>query len=289
MALVLALLFLISHWYWLPFSAVAAIDGYGDNRGSLGGGKDLHSHDQYYSPMEAMPIVAQDSLSSSECHPPFDPSCPQCMIGYGSLINEESKRETTAATSLNIPVEVQGYRRSWNARGFPMGRSTTFMGVLPGPGSLNGVLYHLLDPAADLSLSDERERFYCRRKLDSAAVTLLIHDSEDRNGTLCVSQGQVWIYVTRPASLAPPSPRFPIVQSYVDVVLTGALQLEQLYGLPGFAARLLDTTAWWSPYWVNDRVFPRRPFVFVPEAIRIDRLLSQHPVTGQLYPCIPIE
>lgn len=60
----------------------------------------------------------------------------------------------------------------------------------------------------------------------------------DSDGTLCVSQGEVWIYATRPDCVAPPSPCFPIVQSYVDVVLTGALELERLHGLTGFATHL---------------------------------------------------
>ena len=33
-------------------------------------------------------------------------------------------------------------------------------------------------------------------------------------------------------------------------------------------------TTGWSEHWVNDRIYPRRPFVHQPRAGEIDRLLS---------------
>lgn len=93
---------------------------------------------------------------------------------------------------------------------------------------------------------------------------------------------KVWIYVNkfkegeRQQSL--PSPHFPIVQSYVDICLTGCLQIEQ--GFPGvgdFATEFIESTQEWPKYCENDRVTPRRfSFAGVPLASKIDHLLQEH-------------
>ena len=93
---------------------------------------------------------------------------------------------------------------------------------------------------------------------------------------------KVWIYVNnfkkgeRQQSL--PSPQFPIVQSYVDICLTGCLQIEQGFPESGdFAREFIESTQEWSKYSENDRVNPRRPsFAGVPLASKIDHLLQKH-------------
>jgi hypothetical protein len=61
-----------------------------------------------------------------------------------------------------------------------------------------------------------------------------------------------------------------MLQSYVDVVLRGALR----YG-PDFAKELIQTTAGWSVFWLNDRELPRRPWVDTNDYQEIDSLLSK--------------
>ncbi|HET8670886.1 MAG TPA: hypothetical protein VFM05_09765, partial [Candidatus Saccharimonadales bacterium] len=54
---------------------------------------------------------------------------------------------------------------------------------------------------------------------------------------------------------------------YVDICLNGCLELEATYPLAkeaGFAATFLKTCSDWSKYWVNDRIYPRRAFIYVP-------------------------
>jgi len=88
-------------------------------------------------------------------------------------------------------------------------------------------------------------------------------------------EGQARIYTNQPATIAPPSVNFPIVQSYVDIFVSGCLEQEQRFGLEGFARECIATTHDWSPHWVNDRLYPRRPFIYQPKARQIDLLLSQ--------------
>ena len=67
------------------------------------------------------------------------------------------------------------------------------------------------------------------------------------------------------------------MQSYVDICLTGCLQIEQGFPDAGdFASEFITSTQKWSKYWENDRVNPRRPFVTVPQYAAIDALLQKH-------------
>ena len=41
-----------------------------------------------------------------------------------------------------------------------------------------------------------------------------------------------------------------------------------------FAETFLKTCSDWSKYWVNDRIYPRRAFIYVPNANTIDTLIK---------------
>lgn len=205
--------------------------------------------------------------AGGECGVAPDPGRLQYIVGYGSLMQDESRERTSPHAGPAHPVELAGFRRGWFARGASIGFSTTYLGVLPDrQGRLNAVIYKV--DAAELAATDRRERSYCRTRVPSEDVKPL------EPGVQRAPDGQFWIYVNRPASVARPDEKYPIVQSYVDVFLSGCLEQQERYGVTGFAEQCIATTADWSEHWVNDRIYPRRPFVFQPRAGQIDRLLS---------------
>jgi len=204
----------------------------------------------------------------ADCHAAPDSGQAQYIIGYGSLMQDESRKRTSPQAGPAHPVEVTGYRRGWLARGDSIGLSTTYLGVLPDPqGSLNAVIYSV--ETGELAATDRREAAYCRKSVPLASIKTL------EKGPFELGEGQAWIYVNRPESIATPSAKYPIVQSYVDVFVSGCLEQEQRFELKGFARECLATTRNWSEHWVNDRVYPRRPIVFQPRARQIDSLLSE--------------
>lgn len=87
-------------------------------------------------------------------------------------------------------------------------------------------------------------------------------------------QGQIWIYVVPPDRVATPSADFPIVQSYVDIMLGGCLEIEKNFAIAQFAEMCVTTTTGWSQHWVNDRIYPRRPFIYQPRSREIDQMLG---------------
>jgi hypothetical protein len=78
-------------------------------------------------------------------------------------------------------------------------------------------------------------------------------------------------------TLAAPDAEYPIVQSYVDIFITGCLELQTRVADPDldFVAQCVQTTDGWSKHWVNDRPMPRRPYIYQPRAWDIDKNLKR--------------
>jgi hypothetical protein len=87
--------------------------------------------------------------------------------------------------------------------------------------------------------------------------------------------GHIWVYVpVRPSGvpgegLPEADAAFPVLESYVDTVIEGALE----YGTD-YARELIETTADWSQYWLNDRELARRPWVHDKQSSAVDTLLA---------------
>jgi hypothetical protein len=212
--------------------------------------------------------LAAAACARAECRPAPDAAREQYIVGYGSLMQDESRKRTSPNAGPARPVEVKGYRRGWFARGRGPGFGTTYLGVVADRGArLNAVLYKV--DAAELAATDRREASYCRALVAATDIEAL-----DR-GDPSLAPAQAWIYVSAPEAVAAASSEFPIVQSYVDIFVSGCLEQEERFAVAGFARECLASTAGWPEYWVNDRIYPRRPFVFQPRARQIDELLAR--------------
>lgn len=209
------------------------------------------------------------------------------IFGYGSLIEDESRRSTTPSARDAWPAKVKGIRRGWWARGSTSGMTTTYLGALDDPRAwCNGVIYPVSEQ--ELAATDQRESAgYKRCRIPQADITML-------DGRGAPPEGLFWAYVNviPPAQLKDnlPSPQFPMVQSYVDLCVQGCLEVEGKYPTAaGFTRDFIASTDEWSRYWVNDRVYPRRPFIFQPAAGAIDAALRQAPKTAELYYEVELE
>lgn len=205
--------------------------------------------------------------NAADCHPLPTPGTPQYLVGYGSLMQEASRLRTAPSAKEAWPVRVQGYRRAWIAQGAPVGFSTTFLGVKANDHSTMNAALFALESDAEVTNMDAREDGYCRVAVADEQLTMLSGEPP--------AAGEVWIYVNKPRRVAAPSARFPIVQSYVDIFVSGCLELERQYQLQGFAEECIGSTHGWSRHWLNDRIYPRRPFIYQPDAMAIDKLLQR--------------
>jgi len=214
------------------------------------------------------------------CYPPPDGRIPQYIIGYGSLMQTASKLRTYPNAKENIPVLVRGFSRHWNIEGSSIGFSTTYLGVqLNDTATINGVIFQIPgDSQADLTAAisnyDTRERFYCRLEVAPEKIEVLnITEETDQIMNSKEKKAQFWIYYNRPINSKDPSAKYPIVQSYVDVFLSGCIELAEKFKLDKFADMCVTNTEGWSRHWVNDRILPRRPFSHTPMSTKIDKML----------------
>ncbi len=203
-----------------------------------------------------------NAQQTDSCHPDPNAEAPQYILGYGSLMEKESRTRTTAEIKDVTPVFVSGFERVWGFKG----KRTTYLAAIPNSESrFNAVTYALKD-FDQLTATDRRESGYCREQVAHNQLEVLAGSIPDN--------AQIWIYTLEDNNPDQPNYNHPIVQSYVDIFLNGCLQQQENFDLEGFAETCVETTQNWSPYWVNDRIYPRRPFIHQPNAEKIDQLLK---------------
>ncbi|MBV9827444.1 MAG: gamma-glutamylcyclotransferase [Alphaproteobacteria bacterium] len=197
------------------------------------------------------------------------------VFGYGSLINSPSRNATLRSMVTAIPVRVLaafGYVRTWNEHN-PTARFTALglRKIAAGePGNtINGVIYPVDDQ--QLADNDDREIGYIRAEIPPSQI-------EAVGWERLPEAGHIWIYVPKEATAGGPSFDYPLLQTYIDVVIEGGFEHS-----PEFAREILDTTEGWSPFWLNDRELARRPWVRDPDARKVDQLLASTPATAMLY------
>ncbi len=179
------------------------------------------------------------------------------LFGYGSLINGAS-RAKTGETGAAAPVQVRGFQRSWNVVAVQGGYMA--VGITQHSTSwCNGVIVEV--PAEELPKFDVRERYYDRVLIPHEALTVL--------SGLSLQDDSVWAYiVSQPGR---PSESFPLIQSYIDVMMTGCLAIST-----DFATDFVQSTHGWNAPWLQDRIVPRyqRAMTEVPAATEIDVILQ---------------
>jgi hypothetical protein len=193
---------------------------------------------------------------------------PQYIFGYGSLVQRQSRVETWAGAEFASPVIVQGVARGWfDQTGGPSWNPTYLGALLDKDAVCNGVIFPVSSP--EFTAYGEREIGYQLTKIDSSQISML-------DGSNTAPEGDIWFYGNTEKRF--PSSEHPIVQSYVDVCLDGCLEIEAMYPLArqaNFAEQFVKTTSNWQPPWINDRIYPWRPSVYVPRASQIDALIQK--------------
>ena len=187
------------------------------------------------------------------------------IIGYGSLIEKESRLSTNPNAKIAEPIVINNFERLFGHSGGNY--KTTFLTLIEKSGAkVNGVYYAVT--LEDILKTDQREKSYCRVKID--------HKNLDLYGRkVKLENTNFWVYAANAERLQKPTDTHPIVQSYVDIFLNGCFQIQEEFKLESFAKDCVETTKEWSEHWVNDRIHPRRPFA-IANAMKIDQLLSKY-------------
>lgn len=157
-----------------------------------------------------------------------------CFFGYGSLVNR-------ATHDFPGPrrARLKGWRRAWRHTDL---RPVAFLTAIPDSDTeIDGMIAHV--PHNDWAALDQREWAYDRIPVTDAVTHPLSAELD------------IAVYAVPPDRHRAPSDRFPILLSYIDVVIQGYLRE---YG-PDGADRFVATTDGWDVPVLNDRHEPRYP------------------------------
>jgi len=158
------------------------------------------------------------------------------IFGYGSLLNSTS-RERTGQTGKPIPAIVHGLTRYWSLIDDSYVLSP--LAVNTGDGQVNGVLLNVNQKT--LEEFDIREAGYQRVKIPIQNIKTFAYFDQSED---------VWVYITN--NIKAPTISSPIVQSYVDTVIYGCLEISE-----NFAEHFIKYTLGWEHPIENDRHQPK--------------------------------
>ena len=202
-------------------------------------------------------------VQSQECNLNPEQGSKNYIIGYGSLMDKESRIRTNKSAFVVKPILIKGFERTWGLHGGMY--KITFLTIIKKENSIVNAVYYPVS-IKDLKKTDRRERVYCRVKVEGKDLSFYGKNIKTKNKNF-------WVYAANPKKIKKPSNSYPIVQSYVDLFIGGCFQIKEKYKIDEFPKQCIETTTEWSKHWVNDRVHARRPFL-VPNFYKIDKLLS---------------
>ena len=163
------------------------------------------------------------------------------VFGYGSLILPESRALTIGEHGQATPIIMKGVERSFSLVASQYGLTAVSLSLNPAA-RCTGVIFPVNDE--QLMLLDKREEGY-----DRISMPMDFAEPLYKHPTL---EGVVFAYAGQDSGA--PTEECPIVQSYLDVILTGCIKE---FGVD-FANVFASTTNKWD-HWLNDRQKPRYP------------------------------
>ncbi|WP_018982865.1 hypothetical protein [Salinimonas chungwhensis] len=192
---------------------------------------------------------------------------PHLVLGYGSLMNADSRQRFSAIEHQGVMVTVNNFYRAWVTRSWQ--ERQTYVGALPENGaSLNAQLIPTpLSPALA-----EREKDYTFT--DVPADTISTDFDDDAHDYLIsrLADKQLWICQTFDVHVA--DPQFPVSQTYIDTCLAGCLS----HGGLAQAEAFIRLTRHWPTDIRADRsepFYPRPGRLSKEELRQIDTLLAE--------------
>ncbi|NVK55560.1 MAG: gamma-glutamylcyclotransferase [Alteromonadaceae bacterium] len=170
------------------------------------------------------------------------------VLGYGSLMNSDSRRRHSDIPHQGVEVEVFGFERSWITRS--QTEKQTYVGATAKSDSwLNAQLVPThLDPALQ-----KREQDYQFTPVAVEQLNFELGRAISERLTQWLHQRNIWICES--LAVQPSEPDFPVNQSYIDTCLAGCLEL----GGVAAAQRFIDSTGRWDHHRYNDRLTPHYP------------------------------
>lgn len=189
------------------------------------------------------------------------------IVGYGSLMNADSRLRYSHIEHQGVMVTVQGFHRGWITRSEQ--EQQTYVGAVAEAGSqLNAQLI----PTAMSPALAEREKDY--RFVQVAPQALQTQLSTPVHEYLQTRLADYALWICQTLTEYPANQAYPVSQTYIDTCLAGCLE----YGGVDQARQFIKSTSHWPTHVRADReqpFYPRPGRVSPAQHQQIDALLRE--------------
>ena len=196
---------------------------------------------------------------------------------------DTTSRVRTTTYALNAyPAALNGYVRGWFTQRTAVGHTSTNLGMVEDNSYTKeykpvvGVLYKVKEE--DLPELDRREVNFDRKRVDEKQIHLI-------SSEMTLEGYDIYTYINKQLTIVDipaltPTLDMPMVQTYVDMCVNGCIEMEDRF-IPAKIFKFKEmffkhTVNWSDEFWVNDRIHPRRPSQYCPNANQIDGLIEKY-------------
>ena len=108
-------------------------------------------------------LISLSPVNAKECNLIPEPGSKNYIIGYGSLMEKESRTRTNKSALIVKPILIEGFERTWGQSGGIY--KITFLTIIQKKNSKVNAVYYPVS-LKDLDKTDRRESGYCRVKVE---------------------------------------------------------------------------------------------------------------------------
>ena len=113
-------------------------------------------------------IFSTQLVQSQECNLNPERGSKNYIIGYGSLMDKESRIRTNKSAFVVKPILIKGFERTWGLQGGIY--KITFLTIIKKENSAVNAVYYPVS-IKDLNKTDKRESGYCRVKVEGKELS----------------------------------------------------------------------------------------------------------------------
>jgi len=120
---------------------------------------------------------------------------------------------------------------------------------------------------------DSREKYYKKIEINYNDIQIIKGDKLN-------NKIKIFCYIIDKKLFKKPSLKYPILQSYIDICIKGCLYIDFILKNKNFefTIKFIQNTYNWKKlkYWINDRIYSRRPYHYINNSLIIDKLLTNY-------------
>ena len=136
-------------------------------------------------------IFSTQLAHSQECNLNPERGSKNYIIGYGSLMDKDSRTRTNKSAFVVKPILIKGFERTWGLSGGMY--KITFLTIIKKENSFVNAVYYPVS-IKDLNKTDRRESGYCRVKVEGKDLSFYGKKIKTKNKNF-------WVYAANPGKI----------------------------------------------------------------------------------------